>query len=55
MKIKVIEKLVGRERFELSTNGLKARVVEFMYLILLIFLPHRSLQFAQQCTTVHSS
>ena len=29
--------MVGRERFELSTNELKARVVEIMRLILLTF------------------
>jgi putative transposase len=38
-------------RFELSTNGLKVRIVEFIHLI---FLPQIPLQFAQQYTTVNS-
>ena len=47
--------LVGCERFELSINELKVRVVEFMCLILLTFLPQMPLQFAQKCTAVHYS
>ena len=47
--------MVGRERFERSTNGLKARMVKINGLILLTFLRERSLQNAPQSITEHNS